>query len=332
MKIFSNRLSKPGYIFILLLFAGFACSKNAGTGSTEPVSAKATVSKDKITIGDKVDFHLVIEAKKDVKLRPVDLSQYLQAFEIKDHTQKGPDKKWGKAVTEYRLVMATFTTGNYEIPEIAVTYTDKDGAEKEVKSNKIILVVESVKSNPNDKDDVRALKPPETIPRSFWFWLFTVILPVSAVAGYLIYRYIKSRNIAKVMEKAEPLRPPHETAFERLAKLKELKLPEEGKVREHYYILSEIIREYLEARFELPVVERTTAEAYKELTASGKLKRAEATVIKDFLEECDLVKFAKAIPAIEKISEDYNSGVDIVDRTKVIPEPVTAELAGGAKK
>jgi hypothetical protein len=262
----------------------------------------------------------------------VDLSQYLQAFEIKDHTQKGPDKKWGKAVTEYRLVMATFTTGNYEIPEIAVTYTDKDGAEKEVKSNKIILVVESVKSNPNDKDDVRALKPPETIPHSFWFWLFTVILPVSAVAGYLIYRYIKSRNIAKVMEKAEPLRPPHETAFERLAKLKELKLPEEGKVREHYYILSEIIREYLEARFELPVVERTTAEAYKELTASGKLKRAEATVIKDFLEECDLVKFAKAIPAIEKISEDYNSGVDIVDRTKVIPEPVTAELAGGAKK
>ncbi|OGF44243.1 MAG: hypothetical protein A2452_05550 [Candidatus Firestonebacteria bacterium RIFOXYC2_FULL_39_67] len=332
MKMSLNRLSKPAVISILIFFTGFACSKSANTGSVaEPVTARATISKDKINIGDKVDFRLLIEAKGDIKQSPVDLSLYLQAFEIKDHIQKGPEKRWGKTVTEYRLVLTTFTTGNYEIPEISVKYTDKDSLEKEVKSNKIILVVEPVKSNPNDKDDIRDVKKPLTIPHSFWFWLFTVILPLIAIAAFFLVKYLKSGNVSKIMEKAEPARPPHETAYERLSKLKELKLVEEGKIREHYYILSEIIRGYLEARYELPVVERTTSEAYKEMLDSGKIKRKEVTIVKDFLEECDLVKFAKVIPESTKIEEDYGMGISIVDMTKVIPVIPELSTGGGAK-
>ena len=333
MMMSLNRLSKPGSIALLLLFMVFACSKNAGTGSDiGPVTVKAAISKDKITIGDKVDFHLLIETKGDIKHNPVDLSPYLQAFEIKDHVQKGPDKKWGKTVTEYRLVLTTFTTGNYEIPEIAVRYLDKDSVEKEVKSNKIILVVEPVKSNPNDKDDVRDIKAPLTIPHSFWFWLFTVIIPLLAIGAYLLVRYLRSRNVNKIMEDAQPKRPAHEIAYERLIKLKVLKLVEEGKVREHYYLLSEIIRGYLESRFKLPVVERTTSEAYKEILDSGKMKRKEVTIVKDFLEECDLVKFAKAIPEAAKIEEDYETGTSIVDMTKPAPVVLEPEFkSGGAK-
>ncbi|MFH1073598.1 MAG: hypothetical protein V1752_00775 [Candidatus Firestonebacteria bacterium] len=332
MRIFSNRLSKPAVTLILVVFAGFACSRNANTAAvTEPVTVKATISKDKITIGDKVDFRLLIEAKGDVKQSPVDLSPYLQAFEIKDHVQKGPEKKWGKFITEYRLVLTTFTSGNYEIPEISVKYTDKGGAEKEVKSGKIILVVEPVKSNPGDKDDVRDIKPPLTLPHSFWFWLFTVILPLAAIGTFFLIRYLKSGNVSRVMEKTELKRPPHETAYERLAKLKELNLVEQGKIREHYYILSEIIRVYLEARYELPVVERTTSEAYKEMLASKKLKRKEATIVKDFLEECDLVKFAKAVPEAVKIDADYVTGASIIDMTKVLPAIPDTAANGGVK-
>ena len=333
MMMSLNRLSKPIIITLAILFAGFACSKSANNPSTAaPVTVKATISKDKITIGDKVDFLLHIEAKGDLKQSPVDLSPYLQAFEIKDHIQTGPSKKWGKIVAEYRLVLTTFTTGNYEIPAIPVKYVDTDSTEKEVSSEKIILVVEPVKANPNDKDDVRDVKPPLSIPHSFWFWFFTVIIPLLAIGAFFLVRYLKGKNVNKVIESAEPSRPPHETAYERLAKLKELKLVEEGKVREHYYILSEIIRMYLEARYELPVVERTTSEAHKELLASGKLKRKEVTVVKDFLEECDLVKFAKAIPETTKIDEDFETGSSIVDMTKYIPPVQEPAVNGGAKK
>jgi len=332
MKMSLKRLSKPAVILILLFLAGFACSKKAATGiSVEPVTAKAKISKDKITIGDKVDFTLLIEAKGDIKQLPVDLAPYLQAFEIKDHVQKGPAKKWGKTVTEYRLVLTTFTTGNYVIPEIPVKYTDKDNSEKEVRSNKIILAVEPVKADPKDTDDVRDVKPPLTLPHSFWFWFFAIILPLLAAGTFFLLRYLRSRNVALVMEQAGPVRPAHEIAYDRLLKLQELGLIEQGKIREHYYILSEIIRTYLEARYELPVVERTTSEAYKELLASGKIKRKEVALIKDFLEECDLVKFAKAVPEPEKITEDFENGSSIIDMTKIIPVTPEPAAAGGAK-
>ncbi|MEI7904454.1 MAG: hypothetical protein WCI43_03450, partial [Candidatus Firestonebacteria bacterium] len=255
----------------------------------------------------------------------------LSSFEIKDHIQKGPYKNWGKTKLEYNLVLTTFTTGNYEIPEIKVKYTDADGTEKEAATTGLVLQVESVKSGPEDKDDIRDIKPPLTLPLSFWFWFFTLILPALAAAGYFLYRYLSSKRQEKIMGKPEPSRPPHEVAYERLNKLKELKLIEQEKVKEHYLLLSEIIRSYLEARFEIPVVERTTSEAYAELMDSGKLKRKEVTLVKDFLEECDLVKFAKMIPEYAKTDADYAAGVSIVDLTRFVPPPPEPAATGGAQ-
>jgi len=323
MRMFLRLLSK---IVLALLLSTLAFGAERA-----PVSVKVSLSRDKITIGDKVSFHLAAEGRGDVKFAPVDLSSYFGAFEVKDHIQKGPYKSWGKTKLVYDLVITTFTTGDYEIPEINVTYTDKDGTEKSVSSPKLILRVEPVKPGPDDKDDVRDIKPPLTIPHSFWFWLFTVILPLLAAGGFFLYELLKAKKQGGVFSPVEPARPAHEVAFERLEKLKGLQLVEQGKVREHYYLLSEIIRSYLEARFELPIVERTTSEAYAELRNSGKIKRSEITDIKAFLEECDLVKFARLVPESEKIENDFLTGVNIVETTKYVP-PAQAPVEGGVVK
>ena len=144
----------------------------------------------------------------------------------------------------------------------------------------------------------------------------------------MVLRHLRARNSGNILINSEPARPPHEIAYERLSKLKELKLIEQEKIKEHYYLLSEIIRGYLEARFELPIVERTTSEAYKEMVGSAKLKRKEVTLIKDFLEECDLVKFAKMLPEAKEIDSDFEKGVSIVDLTKFIPQPVVTPGMG----
>ena len=325
MTKYLNRLSKR--VTLLLILAGIAFSADAG-----PVTVKASLSKDRITIGDKVDFTLLIKGKNGVKLSPIDPSSYFQAFEVKDHVQKGPYKSWwGGSLLEYRLVLTTFTTGDYIIPRISVKYTEKDGAEKEVLSPGLVLHVEPVKTSPEDKDDVREIKPPVTLPHSFWFWFFTVIVPLLFLGAYFLVSYLRARKKGDIMVNTEPARPPHEIAYERLNKLRELKLVEQAKIREHYYLLSEIIRGYLEARYELPIVERTTSEAYKELLASAKLKRKEVTVIRDFLEECDLVKFARMLPESNEIEKDFSRGVSIVDLTKIVSAPaLPAPDQGGA--
>ncbi|MFH1824649.1 MAG: BatD family protein [Candidatus Firestonebacteria bacterium] len=308
MRIFS----KTNSVFLFLIFF-----VSLIFGSNEPVSVNTTVSKNKITIGDKINFSLKIENNKNIELLPVDLSPYFKAFEIKDHSIIGPKKGWTKTTTEYKLVLTTWTTGTYIIPEISVKYKDRgSGTEKEIKSNKIYINVESVKPSSSDKDDIRDIKPPEKIGYPAVFYIVLALIPLIALSIYLLIRYLKNRNLSKIMKEIEPDRPPHEIAYERLKKLGELGLFKEGKIKEYYIILSEIIRSYLESRFKIPIIERTTLEAYKEMKESKKIKIKELSLIKDFLDESDLVKFAKYIPGEDMIKNDYAIALNIIDLTK----------------
>jgi len=83
--------------------------------------------------------------------------------------------------------------------------------------------------------------------------------------SWLGYRFYKQKKSLNIFGESNPLRPPEETAKERLAKLKELNLPGQGRIKEYYIMLSEIYRQYLEGRFQLPVIDRTTGELYLEM-------------------------------------------------------------------
>jgi len=308
---------KTNSIFLFLIFF-----VSLVFGNNDLISVNATIDKNKITIGDKINFSLKIESDKDIELLPVDLSPYFKAFEIKDHAVIGPKKGWKKITTEYRLVLTTFTTGTYIIPEISIKYKDKNGIEKEITSKKIYINVESVQPSPLDKDDIRDIKPPEKIKYPAIFYVILTLIPLITLGVYLLVKHLKERNISKVMKESEPDRPAHEIAYERLKKLEELNLLKEGKVKEYYVILSEIIRRYLEDRFKIPVIERTTIEVYREMKESKKIKIKELSLIKDFLEESDLVKFAKYIPGEDIIKNDFALALNIIDLTKEVVSEV----------
>lgn len=313
MRIFS----KTNNVFLFLIsFVSLVFSSN------EPISVNTTVSKNKITIGDKINFSLKIENDKNIELLPLDLSPYFKAFEIKDHNVIGPKKGWKRTTTEYKLILTTFTTGTYIIPEISIKYKDKSGVEKQTNSKKIYINVESVQPSSSDKDDIRDIKPPEKIGYSAVFYIILAMIPLIALSIYLLIRYLKNRNISKIMEETKPDRPAHEIAYERLKKLEELDLLKEGKIKEYYIILSEVIRSYLESRFKIPVIERTTLETYKEMKESKRIKIKELSLIKDFLEESDLVKFAKYVPGENMIKNDFEVALNIVDLTKEVFEEV----------
>ena len=313
-----NKCYWCNFLFILFLIFMYVPKADA----SEPVIIKASVDKNKITIGDKVIFLLKVSANKDIELLPLDLSTYFKAFEIKEHSQEGPKASWGKTKLEYKLVLTTFTTGTYEISPILVKYKLKTGEEKEIKSEKINIQVESIKPDPKDKDDIRDIKPPQSLNRQFIFYAVIVLVLLVVTGVFFLVRYLKNKNINKVMETAEPERSAHVIAYERLKKLGELNLVKEGKIKEYYIILSEIIRSYLEKRFNVPVVERTTSEAFRELKSVRKISRDDIGIIKGFLEESDLVKFAKYIPEENAINGDYQTAVGIVDKTKEKEEKI----------
>jgi hypothetical protein len=90
--------------------------------------------------------------------------------------------------------------------------------------------------------------------------------------------------------------PPQELALKKLSILIQKELIVNGFVKEHYAELTFILREYLEKMFGIPALESTTEETLgylKKQNISDSLSKQ----LQALMEQADLAKFAKIIPA-----------------------------------
>ncbi|MFH1259422.1 MAG: hypothetical protein ABII74_06400 [Elusimicrobiota bacterium] len=286
-----------------------------------PITLQSNVDKNKITIGDQVVYRVELKYDSCLKVELPNIAAQLSSFEIKDYKIEGPKKHWGKTILRHRYVISTFTTGEYAIPPLLIAYWDEKGEKKQISANKMTIFVESVKPKPTDKDDIREIKPPVFWKHSFWFWFILILIPVMAAAGIWGYKFYQQRKLLDILADSGSFRPPEEIARERLAKLKETDLLAQEKIKEYYIILAEIVRKYLEARYRIPVIDRTTSELYWEMR-EAKVDKKHSQLVKGFLEECDLVKFAKYIPESEIVGEDFSTAEKIVELTTPVPVEV----------
>jgi hypothetical protein len=139
-----------------------------------------------------------------------------------------------------------------------------------------------------------------------------------AMLGALGYRWWSRRP--KAMPEA-PKIPPWVLALEELESIRVSKLLEQGKTGEYFDRVSDAIRRYLGARYgfdQLPEgyngLETTTGEM---LTLLKRVRPpiAELPRIKEFLDDCDLVKFARFDPTEDHCLEALRRGEAIVRKT-----------------
>ncbi|MCX5693235.1 MAG: BatD family protein [Candidatus Omnitrophica bacterium] len=278
----------------------------------EPVNLKVKVDRDKITIGDRIKYEAVMEYDNGVEIEPYAAGKNLGEFEIKDYKIEAPRKiKSGKLVSKAIYTITTFTTGEFTIPGLKIKYKNFDKQEKEILSDEIKIKVESVKPGPNDMDDIRPLKDPAEIKDWFLMGLSVIfILFAAAIAVFIYFRKKKEKE----EKPALPPRPAEEIAKDALKALKEMKLIEKGLIKEYYIRLSDIIRTYIEDRYSIFAMDRTTWELFQEMK-SKRIERLHVDRINDFLEDCDMVKFAKYMPSHKEIEEVYKRAEEIVDIT-----------------
>ena len=138
--------------------------------------------------------------------------------------------------------------------------------------------------------------------------------------GYWYYRkFIMKKPLGMVPEVKKSA---WEVALEELENLRKTDLVNTGKVKEYYFGLSEILRKYMENRFNLACIDRTSEEIIAELK-NGILEEKIKGRFLTFLLESDLVKFAKFIPAQKKTEEDWEMLYNLVKET--IPKEAAEE-------
>jgi len=296
---------KKALIVLVLLFS-------SAVAFAEEVVLETKVDKATITIGDRIKYEVILEYDDGIEVEPISTAGNLGAFEIKDYHIEGPEKaKSGRWLSKTSYTITTFTTGEFTIPAIEIKYKDLSGNQNEISSEEIKITVEGVERLPGEGDDIRPLKAPVDIKEGFIFWLIILILLFAAGFGTFFY-FRRKRHVQKMP--APPPRPPEEIAMEELRALLEMRLIEKGMVKEYYIRLSDIMRKFIEGRYMILAMEETTWELYQEMRTK-RIERKHADKIRDFLEDCDLVKFAKYIPTQKEIDEIYKQAEEIVQMT-----------------
>lgn len=81
-------------------------------------------------------------------------------------------------------------------------------------------------------------------------------------------------------------------------------------------LVSDTVRVYLEERFNFHAPERTTEEFLHELRGTDLLAAEQKEKLGEFLESCDLVKFAKYEPGEKELRGLHDSAVRLVEETE----------------
>ncbi|MFN0062148.1 MAG: DUF4381 family protein [Myxococcaceae bacterium] len=165
--------------------------------------------------------------------------------------------------------------------------------------------------------DLRDIHPPQDVwmpsYRVLW-WALGVL--GAAMGGFLLWKWWKRRSRRPVP--AAPPLPLAQRAQQALWALESEHLPQQGRVREYYFRLSNILRGYLGERFDIDALECTSVELMSRLSAVRPFG-VRLSEIDAFLNEADLAKFARAVPLVEQTEGALRFAQKLVQDTMPLP-------------
>ena len=282
-----------------------------------PLTVHIRADKATITIAETVllELEAAIEPGYEVRMPKVD--KVLESFGIVDWDNLGDKLDPNNCVVStYQYRLEPFLSGTYPIPAFTLEFHDVNSPEDkkyELTTEPIDIEVTSLLGEQRAElkiDDIEdVLEMPK--PASFaWLWALGVVA-VIAIAGLWLYLRRK-----RVKELVRIFKPAHELAYERLRILVKEDLIGAGRIKEFYERISDILRHYIEHRFSLRAPERTTEEFLAELANTEALPVSQKQRLGEFLQHCDLVKFAKHNPTMQQIQETFDLVKDFIEKTK----------------
>jgi hypothetical protein len=253
-----------------------------------------------IHVGDTVTVEARIEGPVD--LLPVRPPAKLGTFDL-----IGVDM--GDSAASPRVVrihLTSFEIGPQPVPRIGLPVRD-GGRIDSVFTGRYLVTVASLL--PADSAAVDTLNPlpakgPMDIPQVFrWKVLLGYLAALGALGaiGWWLYRRFRTRPrpVPTLVPMVESAVPAHLLALRELDEVAAKGYVVRGLLKEHYSEALDVLRVFVERRAGVPAMDRTTFELL------GALRRSPVSApardrLAGLLEDGDLVKFAKQVPAAEE--------------------------------
>lgn len=317
------------YIYKTVLFFTLAVFLATGQRVAAQRSIiEASIDSAAILIGEQTMIRLTVTTDKDRQVViPLPQDTLMMGVELLGATLPDSSIVDGKLVIKQNLLITSFDSALYLLPPFRVI--DRSDT---VYSNRVALKVSTLPvdvSKPDQFYDIKPVWAPPFFLSDYYPFIFGVLFALLfvCIVGYIVQR-IKQKKSLIPFKKPEPKLPPHEQAIRELDEIKQQKLWQQGRNKEYYTQVTDVLRKYIEERFGISAMEMTSGEILEMLRAEEEAKPVFDN-LKQVLELADFVKFAKLHPLPEENQRSMANAYLFVERTKaeaVLPadsDPVT---------
>jgi hypothetical protein len=162
--------------------------------------------------------------------------------------------------------------------------------------------------------EMRDVTPPEEVP-SAPSWRQTYALAALAATVFGVFL---ASGLAWRRRRQQPVAvPPEQWALRELDRIQSQPHDSAAAIEQFHIQISDVVRRYLELRFQLPAPEQTTVEFLARLRQASLLTPEQQALLREFLERCDLVKFARLTPNLEECATLAATARGLVEQTTV---------------
>lgn len=310
------RNSKKKILRWLFLFLGFSIS---GLGFSQ-VTASLKADSTQIQIGDHLKLHLAVKGPKNFVAAWDAHAPLIGTMESVGWTTGKADTVQNFVIMSQDIIVSAYDSGEFHAGPVPVYVKNNRNLWDTIYTEDVLVTVTSF-----DVDTAKPFKPIKAPLEVKYLWseflyyyIFGALVLITVIVWILLIRKFSKIQVQSV-RRPRPKDPAHIWARKELKKLEDDKLWQQGQVKLYYSRLTDIIRLYLEFRFNWNAMESTTDEIADEIS-KYQINDVAKNLLLEVLRGADLVKFAKMIPEAGVNTKAMNGAVDFIEVTKQAEE------------
>ncbi len=320
MNINFRHIFISGLILIVVAF---------NPAKADPQKAVLSLDTSSIRIGERVQLRLNATLPKTASIFWPVISDTLSGkVEVSAKSKVDTNATSRKDFVTYsqNIIITSFDTGFHYIPAFTIQYAySGDTTRHELLSESVYLKVRAVEVDTTRA--IRDIRGPIQAPLTFaelvpYLAALAIIALIIGLIWYYLWRKRMNKPLFPVMTR--PLGPPWEIALQNLVLLEEKKLWQNGKIKEYYSELTDILRHYLNQQHGIEAMEMITSEILSAYDLAG-LQADSRHLLAKTLEKADYAKFAKAIPQRSENELSMTQARQFIETTKPLPVENKAE-------
>ena len=300
----ATRLAGRLFIPMIELLIGLPPALTSDAASKPPSGLEVQIeaTPESATVGDPIRIDLDITLPAGYQAEVSGVEKQIGDFSILEFfpgpSIPGPGKAPAPATPPWhhraRIVAAVYKTGIFAFPPVQIRLRTAEGKQAVASSPPVKIEIRSVLSEKDRglKDLKKQAEIADPVP---WLLWLTVLAALGLAALAWVFWRRRRRRASPIP--SLPRRDPLDVAEEQLRQLLARGFPETGMVKHFYVLLSERVKNILEAAYGIHTAERTTSEMIDSLRCRPGGMPEDIERIESFLLCCDMVKFAKYVPS-----------------------------------